>query len=229
MLPAASQFEKWECTFFNLEFPRNVFHLRPPLFEPMPGTLPESEIHARLCRALGAYSDDDLGAAARGGAPVGRAAYAEAFFALGVARPELGKLAAGDPVRDARPDTRARPMAIAAAGAAAVWGLAQRCALAYSDSIRRAGIDERRGCRSARRCSMRSSPARHGVTFTVDDYDETMRRLETTDGKVSLAIPALLDEFGGARRRAGGVPPATPTFPLVLSAGERRSSTANTI
>ena len=24
VLPAASQFEKWECTFFNLEFPRNV-------------------------------------------------------------------------------------------------------------------------------------------------------------------------------------------------------------
>ena len=60
VLPAASQFEKWECTFFNLEFPRNVFQLRPPLVEPLPGTLPEYEIHARLCRALGAYTDDDL-------------------------------------------------------------------------------------------------------------------------------------------------------------------------
>ena len=37
VLPAASQYEKWECTFFNLEFPRNVFHLRPPLFEPAAG------------------------------------------------------------------------------------------------------------------------------------------------------------------------------------------------
>ena len=37
VLPAASQYEKWECTFFNLEFPRNVFHLRRPLFEPAAG------------------------------------------------------------------------------------------------------------------------------------------------------------------------------------------------
>ena len=52
VLPAASQFEKWEATFFNLEFPRNTFHLRAPLLEPLPGTLPEPEIHARLMRAL---------------------------------------------------------------------------------------------------------------------------------------------------------------------------------
>ena len=93
VLPAASQFEKWECTFFNLEFPRNVFQLRPPLVEPLPGTLPEYEIHARLCRALGAYTDDDL-APLHEAARRGRAAYAEAFIALGIARPELARLAA---------------------------------------------------------------------------------------------------------------------------------------
>ena len=48
VLPAASQFEKPEATFFNLEFPRNTFHLRRPLLEPLPGTLPEPEIYARL-------------------------------------------------------------------------------------------------------------------------------------------------------------------------------------
>src|SRR5215472_10009635 len=31
VLPACSQFEKWEATFFTLEFPENVFHLREPL------------------------------------------------------------------------------------------------------------------------------------------------------------------------------------------------------
>lgn len=34
VLPASSQFEKAEATFFNLEFPRNGFHLRQPLFPP---------------------------------------------------------------------------------------------------------------------------------------------------------------------------------------------------
>ena len=31
VLPAPSQYEKWEATFFNFEFPANVFHLRRPL------------------------------------------------------------------------------------------------------------------------------------------------------------------------------------------------------
>ncbi|MBV9320711.1 MAG: molybdopterin-dependent oxidoreductase, partial [Mycobacterium sp.] len=53
ILPAASQFEKPEATFFNLEFPHNTFQLRRPLLEPLAGTLPEPEIWARLVRALG--------------------------------------------------------------------------------------------------------------------------------------------------------------------------------
>ncbi len=32
VLPAASQFEKYESTFFNFEFPNNYFHLRHPLW-----------------------------------------------------------------------------------------------------------------------------------------------------------------------------------------------------
>ena len=39
VLPAASQYEKPEATFFDFEFPDNVFHLRHPLLEPLPGTL----------------------------------------------------------------------------------------------------------------------------------------------------------------------------------------------
>src|SRR6185436_9639833 len=60
VLPASSQFEKWEATFFNLEFPHNVFQLRAPVLAPLPGTLPEPEIHRRLVRALGAITDEDL-------------------------------------------------------------------------------------------------------------------------------------------------------------------------
>ena len=224
VLPAASQFEKWECTFFNLEFPRNVFQLRPPLVAPLPGTLPEYEIHARLCRALGAYTDDDL-APLHEAARRGRAAYADAFIALGVARPELARLAAVILYETLGP-TLASPDGDPAAGAAALWGLAQRCALTYPDSIRRAGIgDDGAPLGEALFEAILGSP--HGVTFTVDDYDETMRRLETPDAKVSLAIPALLAEL--ATLADGGERAADPDFPLVLSAGERRSSTANTI
>ncbi len=67
VLPAASQYEKPEATFFNLEFPANNFHLRRPLLEPLPGTLPEPEIWARLVRALGVVDPGKARAVARGG------------------------------------------------------------------------------------------------------------------------------------------------------------------
>ena len=86
VLPAPSQYEKWEATFFNFEFPANVFHLRRPVLSAPEGVLPEPEIHARLVEALGAVTEADL-APLRAAAEDGRAAYAEAFFAATAANP----------------------------------------------------------------------------------------------------------------------------------------------
>jgi anaerobic selenocysteine-containing dehydrogenase len=224
VLPAASQFEKWECTFFNLEFPHNDFHARRPVLDPLPGTLPEAEIHARLCRALGAYTDDDL-APLRAAAERGLDAYAEAFFDAIVARPSLGRAVSVVLYETLGPTLRTAD-GVDAAGAAALWGLAQRCAATYEASINRAGI-EGTGLALGNALFRAVIDSPSGVTFTVDGYDETMRRLETDDHCVHLAIPALLDELRQLRQE---VPPtADDLFPLVLSAGERRSSTANTI
>jgi anaerobic selenocysteine-containing dehydrogenase len=225
VLPGSSQLEKWECTFFNLEFPHNYFHLRRPVFDPTPGTLPEYEIHARLCRALGAYTDDDI-APLRAAAERGRAEFMAAFFELGAARPDLGKLLPVLLYETLGPSLRT-PDGVPAAGAAAVWGLAHRCALAYPDSIRRAGIEgDGPALGEALFDAILASPS--GITFTVDDYDETMRRVETPDGRVSLAVPMLLAEFDGLADEPSPLA-ADPGYPFVLSAGERRSSTANTI
>jgi anaerobic selenocysteine-containing dehydrogenase len=61
--------------------------------------------------------------------------------------------------------------------------------------------------------------------ITVDDHDATWRRVATPDGKVQLAMPELLAELDDL-----GVPPgASGEWPFLLSAGERRSFTANTI
>src|SRR6201988_986190 len=91
VLPAASQFEKPEATFFNFEFPANTFQLRRPLLEPLPGTMPEPEIWARLVRALGVVEEADLGAR-REAARRGRQAYAEAFLAAVATNPTVAKL-----------------------------------------------------------------------------------------------------------------------------------------
>ena len=55
VLPAASQFEKFECTFFNWGFPVNHQHVRHPLLPVREGCLPEQEIYRRLAVAV---SDD---------------------------------------------------------------------------------------------------------------------------------------------------------------------------
>ncbi len=226
ILPASSQFEKWECTFFNLEFPSNYFHLRRPVFEPMPGTLPECEIHARLCRAMGVYTDADL-APLRAAAEVGRAEFAGALFEMVAARPELGKLLAVILYETLGP-TLETPDGVSAAGAAAVWGLAQQAAGFWEASIRRAGFgeDATKSLGDDLFDTILASP--EGIVFSVDDYDETMRRLLTPDGKINLVIPALLAEFDGLADELSPVA-ANPDYPLVLAAGERRSSTANTI
>ena len=222
VLPAASQFEKWEATFFNLEFPDNAFQLRAPLLDPLPGTLPEVEIHARLVRAMGGYTDDDI-APLRAAAEQGRAAFADAFLTATVGRPELSSLAPlvlyealGPSLGEGRE------------GAAALWGLAHQCALAYPDSVRRAGFDGE-GLELGEALFEAVLDGRSGVIFTVDDYDETWRRLATADGLVNLAIPELLEEFAGLEHEHPEASAVVDAFPFVLSAGERRSSTANTI
>ena len=225
VLPASSQFEKWECTFFNLEFPRNCFQLRPPVLEPLAGTLPEYEIHARLCRALGVYNDDDL-APLREAAANGRAAFADAFLSLGATRPDLAKYVAVLLYETLGPTLKTSDGGDAA-GAAAVWGLAHRCALEYAPSIRRAGIEgDGLELGDALFDAVLNNPS--GIVFSVDDYDETLRRIETPDGRVHLAIPSLLDEL---RSLADEPAPfdRDHEYPFVLSAGERRASTANTI
>jgi anaerobic selenocysteine-containing dehydrogenase len=219
VLPVPTQFEKWEATFFNFEFPHNVFQLRRPVLEPPSGVLPEPEIHARLVEALGALNDDDL-APLRAAAERGRAEFAAAFFEATAANPSLGALA---PVVLYR--TLGPTLPDGAASAAILWGAAHRCALGFESSVRRAGFTGE-GLELGEALFDAIVSGHHGVTFTADEWDEVWRRVRTDDGRIHLAIPELADELAALAQAA---PVTTPEFPLVLSAGERRSFTANTI
>jgi formate dehydrogenase len=220
VLPAASQYEKWEATFFTLEFPRNVFHLRAPLLPPLPGTLGEPEIHSRLLRALGALTEADL-APLREAAAAGRPAYAAAFFRALAEQPKLAGLA---PV--VLYETLGPTLPDGAAPAAAIWGLAHQCAQSYPESMRRAGFDGN-PFEQGEALFDAILEGRSGVVFSVDDYEETWRRVATPDGRVNLEVPELLAEL--AALRVEDPTERDPAFPFVLSAGERRTSSANTI
>jgi anaerobic selenocysteine-containing dehydrogenase len=216
VLPAASQFEKYEATFFNLEFPRNTFHLRAPLLEPLPGTLIEPEIYARLMRELGVVPEDVL-VPLRDAAARGRMEFAQAFMQASVADPKLAAVAAY-----VLYETLGRSLGDAAA-AAALWGLAHRCAMTYPDAVRRAGFENGEELFDA------ILAGRSGMTFTVDDYEDVWAYVKTPDRRIALAIPALLDELRALSAEDAPAGYTTADLPLILSAGERRSSTANTI
>jgi anaerobic selenocysteine-containing dehydrogenase len=215
VLPAASQFEKPEATFFNLEFPRNTFHLRRPLLEPLPGTLPEPEIWARLVRALGVVDDAEL-QPLRHAAKEGRTAYAEALMAAVSTNPVFGKV-----LPYVLYETLGPTLPDGLAGAAALWGLSQNVTLAYPDAVRRAGHADGNALFDA----ILASPS--GVTFTVHEYEDDFTLIRHADHKIHLDMPQLLEEIG----RLPDVPMqyTTPEFPIVLSAGERRPFTANDI
>jgi len=175
--------------------------------------LAEPEIHRRLVRALGGYGDDDL-VELREAAAQGRAEYAAAFFRVLGERPNLGRFP-----QLALYETLGPALGVGNEGAAALWGLCQLAFLSFGNSLRRAGHESGDALFDA------LLEHAEGVVFTIDDYDETFRRLLHSDAKVHLAIPALLDELDTL---AAG-PDVDPEYPFVLSAGERRSSTANTI
>jgi anaerobic selenocysteine-containing dehydrogenase len=224
VLPAPSQFEKWEAAFFNLEFPENAIHVRAPVLPPLPGTLGEPEIHRRLVRALGAYSDADvadLKAAAERIPAEGRGPFAQAFFRVTAEKPHLLPLA---PV--ILLETLGPQLPDGADAVAALWGAAHLCAMSFGPSLRRAGFTGE-GPELGEQLFDAMLARRSGFVFTVDPYEETWSRVDHADKKVNLVIPDLLAELSGLASEADG--PRDPAFPFVLSAGERRSSTANTI
>jgi anaerobic selenocysteine-containing dehydrogenase len=220
VLPASSQFEKWEATFFNFEFPNNYFHLRRPVLDPLPGTLAEPEIHARIVEALRALDGVDL-TPLRAAAEDRRRRFGAAFTAFMAERPELAQLA---PVILYR--TLGPALPDGAAAAAVLWAAAHQCARNSRPSLERAGFSgDGAELGEALFDAILTSPS--GVIFSVDDHPDSWQRVRTPGGLLNLHIDVLVQALAAL---ASTPPPGSdPEFPLVLSAGERRSFTANTI
>ena len=218
VLPAASQFEKAEATFFNFEYPRNYFHLRRRLFAPPPGPLPEAEIHARLVEALGAITETDL-APLRAAAGAGRAAYAQAVLARVMSDPRLAGQAPVILYRTMDLPDELREGAI-------VLGVALRAAIGSGPSLARAGFTGS-PLEAAIALFEAVLAGASGVVFAVDEWSGATPHIHTPDRKLRLALPDLLDEL--ARVMRDGAAAHDEAYPFVLTAGERRSFTANTI
>jgi anaerobic selenocysteine-containing dehydrogenase len=107
------------------------------------------------------------------------------------------------------------------AGAAALWGLAQKTAFTFPEAVRRAGHVDGNALFDA---ILRN---RSGVTFTVHEYEDDFDLITHPDHNIALDMPEMLDEIRALRDSRSGL--TTSEFPIVLSAGERRAYTANDI
>ena len=216
VLPAATQFEKYESTFFNFDFPRNLHHLRRPVLPAPDGVLAEPEIHARLVEASGALTEQDY-APLRDAAREGRAAFAATFLAA-MTDPVKQRLA---PVLLYR--TLGPTLPDGAAAAAVLWAAAHQCANANPAGVERAGYGS--GPQAGERLFEAILAGSHGVVITDDDLDASWQRLPRQ--RIQLWLPELLAAVAALGERPP--PNGDPDYPLILSAGERRAFTANTI
>lgn len=219
VLPTPTQYEKYEATFFNFEFPQNLFHLRHPLFEAPPGLLGEPEIHARLCELSGAVGEADY-APLRAALALGREAFATAMLGV-LGDPRLARLVPVLLYRTLGP-TLESELPNGAAAAAVLWGAAQLCAMENPEGVARAGHGTGPGAGDRLFDAILTSP--HGAVITDDVPEASWQRLGGR--RIQLDVPELLAVVAALPAQA---PAPDPEYPFVLSAGERRAFTANTI
>jgi anaerobic selenocysteine-containing dehydrogenase len=222
VLPAASQFEKWECTGFNLEFPENGFHLRHPLLPPLAESLPEPEIYTRLLEKMGVIPDEfpwleriaqyepDLS---------GHLGYMAAFAATLVRNKKLAPYAASILYRTLGP-----ALPHNAGAAALIFPLAMDYANKHPQAVRRAG---HKGNRLTLGIALFKAilDGRSGIIFSKHKMEDVWSLVANKDKRVHLAVPEMLQAW----RDLADTSPVDEEYPFILAAGERRSYNANQI
>jgi anaerobic selenocysteine-containing dehydrogenase len=241
VLPAATQYEKWECSGFNLEFPDNAFQLRHPILPPRAETLPEAEIYTRLLEAMGeiprAFPVLSRIAACEPKA-TRRVAFLAALAARLAVEPRLWTFAASIAYRTLGPALRsgrgrqatdaATTERLPPAAAAPLLGVAIDLARREPVAVRRAG--HRGGNPLTLGVSLFEAilDRPEGTLVTRHEFADTWSFLRHPDGRVHLAIPEMLHALGALREELEHPAPHS-SHDLVLLAGERRSYNANQI
>ena len=219
ILPAASQYEKHECTFFSAEFPGNHFHLRHPIVDPLPSTMAEPEMLTRLIEELGAMPTAMVSKLRRA-AKWGRKWFAFNFLRAAKKDRSLMKIAPALLYRTLGPTLGN------AASAAPFWGLCHQFAqknrgyainAGFSGSAFKIGED----------IFNKLISEKSGFTFGIaPDYSDSWKRVGYPDGKIRLHLEELFPQVIDLDESPLKLPKG---FDFILAAGQRRGGTANTI
>ncbi len=221
VLPASSQFEKHECTFFSVEFPRNHFHLRHPIVDPLPGTLPEAEIVTRLIEALGGMNSRHV-AVLKAAARLSRRMFALTFAILASRNRQVMKVA---------PSLLYRTLGVTLKGgklaaAAPFWGLCHQFARKNGKYARAAGFTGS-AWKIGEAMFSKLIDSESGFVYTdSDDYHDSWNRVGYPDKRIRLHLDEL---FPRVKNLDPSPLESLGEYPFVLAAGQRRPSTSNTI
>jgi anaerobic selenocysteine-containing dehydrogenase len=225
VLPASTQFEKTEATFFTLSFPTNYFHLRRPLLASNDDTLPEPEIYRRLLVAMGEIPERFplLERVARLHRKRPRLALFQKALAVTFTRKPGWKKYASTILYA----TLGRALPEGRSAAAVTWGACQFYASRYPKQVRRTGLDGD-GAALGEALFERLLQSDTAVPISTHKYDEMWALVAHEDKKVHLAIPEMLDELAALANEPADLY-ANDDYPFVLAAGERRAYNANQI
>ncbi|OBY73024.1 molybdopterin-dependent oxidoreductase [Acinetobacter gyllenbergii] len=223
VLPAHSQFEKWEFTGFNLEFPKNGFHLRHPLFKAQGNSLPEAEIYTRLLEAMQVIPKRFPILSKIAEKDSANTAYLAYFGALGVSFAKNKKLipyAASIVYR-----TLGKTLPNDAASTALLLPLCMQYAAQHYQAVKQAGYVGNR-LNLGVKLFQNILQQRSGVVLSQHDYADVWELIAYKDKKIRLAIPEMFIELAQLKQ---GSMTLTTDYPFILLAGERRSYNANQI
>ena len=220
VLPASSQYEKAEATFFAAGFPDNMFHLRPAILEPMEGTLSEPEIHSRLVQATGALDGIDFDAL-RNAAHEGLTSFSEAFMTAAGENKALSEYGAV-----VLYETLGKTLPWEKRGGAVLWFSCQMVAQKYPEQVRAAGHSGE-GAELGNALFQAILDGEDGVIFSRHTHDQAFDLLTTPDQRIHLEIEEMHTALTELQNAPLGY--TTEEFPYILAAGERRGFSANTI
>ncbi len=222
VLPAASQYEKVESTFFQ----ENFFHLRQPVLEPLEGTLTEPEIYSRIVRAMNAVpaSFSELKEAAQLEKTENKKGhFQQSFMKVAFTEPSVkrhGVIALKESIGETL------PKGMEAAGP--IWMTAQMYANKYPEAIKRAGI-EGNSAELGENLFKAILDNPSGIKVSERAYENHWALVKHKDNKVQLFIPELLQWLDDLPLTLEHIKQSEIDFPFNLIAGERRTYNANTI
>ncbi|MCU4336241.1 molybdopterin-dependent oxidoreductase [Acinetobacter dispersus] len=223
VLPAHSQFEKWEFTGFNLEFPKNGFHLRHPLFKAQGNSLPEAEIYTRLLEAMQVMPKQFPILSKIAKKDSAHTAYLAYFAALGANFAKNKKqipFAASIVYR-----TLGKTLPNDAASTALLLPLCMQYAAQHYKAVKQAGYEGNR-LNLGVKLFQTILQQRSGVVLSQHDYADVWSLIAYKDKKIRLAIPEMFIELAQLKQQSLAL---TDAYPFILLAGERRSYNANQI